>query len=273
MTDPVKEQLSACLDGELAEAELDLLLKRLKRDPGLRESLGGYALVGEALRNRRPTVASAGFAARVSAAVAAETDAQTVRPEAAAGVVGTGGEPATLWGAVARAGDSGRSTGSPRDLLPRAGQSWLAAAGARWFRPAAGLAIAAGVAAIAVVSLQPMTQPDSQLAVSEPVSAAATASAATVPQGPSYTVPTNTGSSAPAFIPAARLTNYVVAHSEYSSPLARRTVLSGVLSDDGEEVGEEEVGAAGAGAATEAILDGAERAVIVTTSGNAGPQP
>lgn len=264
MTDPVKEQLSACLDGELAEAELDLLLKRLERDPGLRQSLGGYALVGEALRDRRPTVASAGFAARVSAAVAAET---------AAGVVGTEGEPATLWGAVARTGDSGRSAGSPRDLLPRAGQSWLAAAGERWFRPAAGLAIAAGVAAIAVVSLQPMTQPDSPLAANEPVPAAATASAAAVPQAPSYTVPTNTGSSAPAFIPAARLTNYVVAHSEYSSPLARRTVLSGVLSDDGEEVSEEEIGAAGAGAATEAILDGTERAVIVTTSGNAEPQP
>ena len=29
MTDPVNEQLSACLDGELPAAELDLLLKRL----------------------------------------------------------------------------------------------------------------------------------------------------------------------------------------------------------------------------------------------------
>jgi hypothetical protein len=65
---------------------------------------------------------------------------------------------------------------------------------------------------------------------------AATALAAvSVPQASSgraasYTVPTNTSSDA--YIPAARLTNYVVAHSEYSSPLGRRTVLSGVLSDD-----------------------------------------
>jgi sigma-E factor negative regulatory protein RseA len=51
----------------------------------------------------------------------------------------------------------------------------------------------------------------------------------------SYTVPTNVDTTAgTTFIPAARLTNYVVAHSEYSSPLGRRTVLSGVLSDDQE---------------------------------------
>lgn len=57
MTDPVKEQLSACLDGELPEGELDLLLKRLERDPHLRRSIGNYALVGEALRSQRPVIA------------------------------------------------------------------------------------------------------------------------------------------------------------------------------------------------------------------------
>jgi sigma-E factor negative regulatory protein RseA len=43
-------------------------------------------------------------------------------------------------------------------------------------------------------------------------------------------VPTSTSQSA--FVPATRLTNYVVAHSEYSSPLARRSVLTGVLAED-----------------------------------------
>jgi hypothetical protein len=46
----------------------------------------------------------------------------------------------------------------------------------------------------------------------------------------SYVVPTSTTSSA--FVPATRLTNYVVAHSEYSSPLGRRSVLTGVLAAD-----------------------------------------
>lgn len=197
MTDPVKEQLSACLDGELPEVELDLLLKQLGRDPHLRLTMGAYARVGEVLRAERPVTASAGFASRVSAAIAAET--QSVESQSA----------------------------------PR-----RAAAAMRWFKPAIGIAIAAGVAAVAVFLVQPNLEPSEQVAQtivpeSEPVDAQS-----------SYTVPTNAGSTA--FVPAARLTNYVVAHSEYSSPLGRRTVLSGVLSEGDapdEEQGAEAVAA------------------------------
>jgi sigma-E factor negative regulatory protein RseA len=184
MTDPVKEQLSACLDGELPEGELDLLLKRLERDPHLRRSIGNYALVAEALRSQRPVAASAGFAARVSAAIAAEP--------------------------------AGKREPAPR----------ISPAAIRWLRPAAGVAIAAGVAAVAVVSLRPTAMQPQLVAINEPAPTVVNEPA----QAPSYTVPTNPGSTA--FVPAARLTNYVVAHSEYSSPLGRRTVLSGVLSDD-----------------------------------------
>lgn len=190
MTDPVKEQLSACLDGELPEGELDLLLKRLERDPHLRRSIGNYALLGEALRAQRPVSASAGFAARVSAAIAAEPDSRR----------------------------------KPVLTPPRISPTAL-----RWLRPASGVAIAAGVAAVAVLSLRPTALQPELVAVNESVPAPAAEST----QAPSYTVPTNPGSTA--FVPAARLTNYVVAHSEYSSPLARRTVLSGVLSDDESE--------------------------------------
>jgi len=217
MTDPVKEQLSACLDGELAEGELDLLLKRLQRDPDLRRSLGGYARVGEAMRNQRPVVASAGFAARISAAVAAEP-------------------------APAGKASSGIMRMSPAAL--------------RWLRPVTGVAIAAGVAAVAVVSLQPTAlEPAQQIAANQNVPAAAPVAES---PAPSYTVPTNT-SGAPAFVPAARLTNYVVAHSEYSSPLYRRTVLSGVLSDDDAEQGD-----------VEATPNDDS---VVKVSGSTGPQP
>jgi len=72
MTDSVKEQLSACLDGELPPGELDLLLKRLERDPELRGALGRYALLGETLRGRQPVAASRGFADKVAAALDAE---------------------------------------------------------------------------------------------------------------------------------------------------------------------------------------------------------
>ncbi len=50
MSEQIREQVSAFLDGELPSSETELLLKRLTRDAELRESFGRYALVGEALR-------------------------------------------------------------------------------------------------------------------------------------------------------------------------------------------------------------------------------
>jgi hypothetical protein len=94
------------------------------------------------------------------------------------------------------------------------------------------MAIAAGVAAVAVLTMQPISQPE--LAGGEtPLVAANEPTVAPVEADTSYVVPTSTSN--PAFIPpGTRLTNYVVAHSEYSSPLGRRSVLSGVLVDDEE---------------------------------------
>ena len=50
MSEQIREQVSAFLDGELPNSETELLLKRLTRDPELRESFGRYALIGESLR-------------------------------------------------------------------------------------------------------------------------------------------------------------------------------------------------------------------------------
>ncbi len=50
MSEQIREQVSAFLDGELPDSETELLLKRLTRDAELRESFGRYALIGEALR-------------------------------------------------------------------------------------------------------------------------------------------------------------------------------------------------------------------------------
>jgi sigma-E factor negative regulatory protein RseA len=184
MNDSVKEQLSACLDGELPEAELDLLLKRIGRDAEVRQTLGRYALASEALKVDKPAGASGAFAANVMAAL--ENEPAAVR------------------------------------------SGWrLSPAMTRRLRPVAGFAVAASVAAIAVFSVQragiePGAIADRDLRPAQTL-------VQTAPE-PSYTVPTTTSTSA--FVPATRLTNYVVAHSEYSSPLGRRTVLSGVLSED-----------------------------------------
>ena len=104
----------------------------------------------------------------------------------------------------------------------------------RRLRPVAGIAVAAGVAAVAIFTMQPNGTPDTtaagQIASNQAAPAATIAARDT---DPSYVVPAPSTSLAPAFaVPAARLTNYVVAHSEYSSPLGRRSVLTGVLADD-----------------------------------------
>jgi sigma-E factor negative regulatory protein RseA len=182
MTEPVNEQLSACLDGELPAAELDLLLKRLGRNPELRDALGRYTVIGESLRHSKPVVASRTFADKVMAVVDSE--------------------PASARRA------------------PRISPVML-----RRLRPVAGIGIAATVAAMAIFSVQRAGVTPGAIATNEPAPVTAV-----VAQATDYVVPTST--SQPAFVPATRLTNYVVAHSEYSSPLARRSVLTGVLSED-----------------------------------------
>lgn len=69
MTDQIREQISALLDGELASSEISLLVRRMERDAGLRRAFGNYVLAGESLRAPGGLMASPGFAARVSAAL------------------------------------------------------------------------------------------------------------------------------------------------------------------------------------------------------------
>ena len=233
MTDALNEQLSACLDGELPPAELDLLLKRVEREAELRAAIGRYSLIGESMRAERPAVASRDFASKVMAAVAAEPVLVEVP------------EPNGIPNRIAAPAAAVRA--------PR-----ISPAAIRYLRPAAGMAIAAGVAAVAVFIMQPASEPELG-GVSTPLVAAnqpaANESAVTPAEDESsYVVPTSTSSSA--FIPATRLTNYVVAHSEYSSPLGRRSVLSGVLADD------EEVQA----------LESGEAAVQISVEDDAAPE-
>ena len=202
MSEQIREQVSAFLDGELPDTETELLLKRLTRDGELRESFGRYALIGEALRGSGSQILTRGFASRVNLAI--------------------DGEPAHVPALATR---------------PRA---------SRWWRPLAGVTVAAGVAAVAIVALQ-------QRAISPTVSAASsltaqnrtaplkTAAANPMPVqgggGPrealSYTVPA-APTDAPSAISPARLTNYVFAHSKYSSGLGQRGVLADLLIEDDE---------------------------------------
>jgi sigma-E factor negative regulatory protein RseA len=197
MSEQIREQVSAFLDGELPNSETELLLKRLTRDGELRESFGRYALIGEAIRGSSGDLLTKGFAGRVNVAIDGE--------------------------AVPAAGHGSRSGAS------------------RWWRPFAGVAVAAGVAAIAIVALQQRTvaplRPGTALTArnSVPAQSALPVQGAAVPREPiSYTVPA-TSSGAPAAMAPARLTNYVLAHSRYSSGLDQRGVLADLLIEADEQ--------------------------------------
>src|SRR5580692_839696 len=72
MSEQIREQVSAFLDGELPNSETELLLKRLTRDGELRESFGRYALIGEAVRGGTLSLMTKGFAGRVNLAIDGE---------------------------------------------------------------------------------------------------------------------------------------------------------------------------------------------------------
>jgi sigma-E factor negative regulatory protein RseA len=183
MSEQIREQVSAFLDGELPDSETELLLKRLTRDGELRESFGRYALIGESIRGTSRGHLTRGFAGRVNMAI--------------------DGEPIAAVGQV-------RESRAPR-----------------WWRPFAGAAVAAGVAAVAVVALQQRAVAPTLRA--GPAAAPMTARVAQMPrEAISYTVPA-TSPAAPSGMPQARLTNYVLAHSRYSSGLDLRGVLADLL--------------------------------------------
>jgi sigma-E factor negative regulatory protein RseA len=66
----VMENISALMDGELEQHEAERHWKRLRDDPGLRDSWDAFHLIGDALRGDNPL--SAGFTANLSQRLAEE---------------------------------------------------------------------------------------------------------------------------------------------------------------------------------------------------------
>jgi sigma-E factor negative regulatory protein RseA len=184
MSDQIREQVSAFLDGELPSSETELLLKRLTRDVELRESFGRYALIGETLRGSSRVSLSRDFSLRVNRAI--------------------DGEPMTMTPPVARV------------------------ASARWWKPVAGAAVAASVAAVAVVALQERalspsaTRPVVAQVVAQNIAGPKEALSYTTPVAPAVQTAVRSGT---------RLTSYVFAHSNYVSGLGQGNVMSGLLTD------------------------------------------
>ncbi len=212
-------QLSAMFDNELPDTECELLARRVSRDVELQRQWASYALIGAALRG------------------------EPVRARSSAGVVRDGRGHVAERVKIAIHGSDARAKLAPGDAA-----KVRRTANGSWLRPLAGVGIAAGVAAVSVLWLQQQAgvtaaaNTTSRAATtivlpgsSAPRSVAAQSLASARPEVRgsepiSYTVPTVR--SGAASIASAQLANYVVAHSEFSGPLARRNLLSALVSSD-----------------------------------------
>ena len=198
MTDRIKEQLSAFLDGELPEAETTLLLKRLERDEDLKGTLSRYSLVGAVMRSDGDMPAARNVAARVRAAIADEPPFGSRR--------------------------------APRWLRPAAGLAVAASVALatvlllpRWMPGDAAEAPDALVAAVPAA-------PGVTAAASSPGIVPVVVAAEDEP-APTYTTPPLAADPA-VTLPSAQLASYLVAHSEYTLPLTRRNVVVTVPRQD-----------------------------------------
>lgn len=205
-------QLSAMFDGELSAAECELLSRRLARDEQLRATWSRYAVIGAVLRAEPLAQVRPDFARRVSEALSAP-------------------------------GEAARAT-----------------RGGAWRSAALGTAIAAGVAGAAILLLRndmnEMPVPGQQVAAvttrtTAPAAPVMMASLATIParlgrlnwrraasagvanpshEDFSYVIPP-AGNDSNQAVPAS-LADYVVAHSEVSSSLARGNLLSVLVGNE-----------------------------------------
>jgi hypothetical protein len=198
MNEERDSQLSAMFDGELPATECELLSRRLGRDELLRARWSRYAAIGAVLRADPTVVVHGNLARRVSAAVAAE---------------------------------NGAATRSHRTL-------WLNVAGAGVAAAVAGIAVLmlrTGVARqdVALTNFTPTVQRVANGPALGAVAGPVNLATRTTIEAPSYVVPpvgiANDGGTVPM---SAALANYVVAHSEYSSPLSRPHLLSALVASD-----------------------------------------
>ncbi len=183
-------QLSAMFDDELPAPECELLARRLARDEALKARWGRYAAIGAAMRMERGVRLYGQLARRVNVAIAAEPSLLAGSPERAAGP--------------------------------------LASPMRRWWQPVAGAAVAAGVAAVAIFLLRDGSPASSLVAqVASAPGALTEAVTSHASQPDSYVVPPPTESAS--FAPPVELADFVVAHSEFSMPLLRRSALSALV--------------------------------------------
>jgi hypothetical protein len=217
--DEVESQLSAMFDGELMSAECELLSRRIDRDERLRGRWSRYALIGAAMRCEPVATAGSDFASRVSRAVdgAEASQALETRRRRRNRYVWQSALAASMVTAVA-----GLSLVMLRQVAYQSG-----APGARHtaVRAALGVPVAHVPAQLSAVALHP------GITVMHAAAGATRAAASGAAREPfSYVTPANDASDPTAL--RTELVDYIVAHSEYSTPLMRPDLLSALISGE-----------------------------------------
>jgi negative regulator of sigma E activity len=194
MNEELDSQLSAMFDDELPAAQCELLARRLSRDEQLKARWGRYAAIGATIRAEGGVRLNGELAQRVTAAISAESA-----------------------------------------LSARAVSERPRSSGFRWWRPAAGLAVAASVAAVSILLVRYEAPLEETRVVAQTVApvtrslvAGGSMTGSNVPD--SYVVPK--GHERRSIVPMTQLANYVVAHSEFSSPVNRGNLLSALMTSE-----------------------------------------
>lgn len=224
MKDEVESQLSAMFDGELPAAECELLSRRIDRDEKLRTRWARYVLIGASMRYEPVATASSGFAARISAGVAAlDREAATHTPARRARLT----PPNWVW------------------------QTALAAA----------LVVAVAGLSIEMLRNNALNNAPFNLTAGPSVPAlhATLSPPSNVPGVPwSYITPSTTERPGASMPLRSQLTDYIVAHSEYSTPLMRPDLLSALVG--GEQGMDAPSGATGSNASGAGEVDASDPA-------------
>ncbi|HEY1724706.1 MAG TPA: sigma-E factor negative regulatory protein [Steroidobacteraceae bacterium] len=201
----LESQLSAMFDGELPATECELLSRRIDRDDNLRGRWSRYALIGAAMRSEPVATARSGFARRVSAALGGRARPGHRRrmllntAMAASMVVGVAGLSISMLRNAALVGDDG--VAAPILAASTAAPTLVAT-------PSAASAV--------LVSTAAAHRPGN----GEPLS---------------YVTPASAVNGNNAL--RTDLADFIVAHSQYSMPLMRRSLLSALVSnEDGAEL-------------------------------------
>ena len=207
----VESQLSAMFDGELPAAECELLSRRIDRDENLRARWSRYALIGAAMRSEPVATARRGFAARVSAGLDSDERAKQR-------LTRTATRRRTMWNTALAASMvtavAGVSIGMLRYSAPMAGGAGLTRALAR----PAPVAVASPVLASAPSETPGLLPLDIRTPVPNNGEPRSYATPHSLPMA-------NAGL-------GTELADLIVAHSEYSTPLMRRNLLSALISSE-----------------------------------------